>query len=216
MNKVAVFTIVFSILVFGLSSYSYSGKSMNDSSLSESVHKLIKTRIDSDKDSWWIRNLASSYPWLPEEYKLIWVLDTKSSKTLLISISPNSKTPTVLELGNNMAPISELLRIRYPSFPNKSIDQLFLVELLKDFLVDPRVYVGSKEFWKEQKPVIDSWLYGSINSASTFKKYCKDPHFRFSRNEWEVSFNVFNMQGGVTSLFVSGNIKPFTIDKVRI
>ena len=180
----------------------------------------VRTKISSEfigaENAWWVRDITSSYPWL-KDARLIWILDDGSSKTVVIHIAQAGET-VILSRKEGFDKIYSLLESHFGKFPLDDQERHEMLDLIKDWAVEPGAYIGSARFLAENEPFLEQWLSGKIKDTAVFKKYCVEPKFSVDdqKNSWVSSFYVFKPNGGIDSVVVQGHIKPFKIDSVGV
>jgi hypothetical protein len=181
-----------------------------------SVRVNIGEGFKGPESKWWVRDITSSYSWL-ENSKILLVLDSESEQSSVVYLDDFGKA-VVLNKKGGFGQIRNLLAHHFVEALNDSKEFKLMLDVLKDWVIDPRSYVGSEDFFARQEPVLDSWLLGEVKDSSVFKMYCVEPDYSYdeTNGDWSVSFYVFNPEGGVNLVRVSGRDRPFRIDGISV
>ena len=105
-------------------------------------------------------------------------------------------------------------------FNNNSKIESFLC-LLVELNGNPRWFVGTKEFLKQQeKYFLSEWMLGTETNKDVFRQLCFDPTFVLDDDRWEIEFNVFTTAGSVEQWRVFGEFNSQRninqIDRIKI
>ena len=208
--------------IFCFSTLCFSGEgdeslsAFNISDLPVQVRAKIGEEFKSPEDRWWVRDITSGYPWLVNA-RILWLLDSGSNNSVVIYLGQSGKA-VILNQENGFDKIYSLLETHFSDILHDDVKRIAMLNVVKDWVIEPRGHIGSTEFWMKEKPVLDSWLLGDNKESAVFKKYCADPNFFFDQmnDSWTISYFVFNPEGGVNLVKVFGTDKPFRINKISV
>lgn len=168
------------------------------------------------ESEWLVRDITSRYPWLTSS-KILLVLDSRSVRSSVVYLNDHGKA-VVLNKEEGFSQIRSLLESHFIGVLHDGKKFNIMLDVLKDWVINPRGYIGSGDFFARQEPVLGSWLVGEVKEPSVFKMYCVEPDYSYdaANGDWGVSFYVFNTEGGVNLIRVVGHEKPFRIDKISV
>lgn len=181
--------------------------------LSEDLARAISGYFKSPEREWWIRDLSHSYKWFEVE-QLFWIIDGDTNESLLLYKEPGSKWQRLNHEKTGLPVISKILRDKSSRTPSPKNSTEPFAKLMMEWIQEPRGYVCSPSFLKEQSPVIGSFLVKGSAGLEDLKSVCVSPTYSESDGRWNVQFNVLDVDGSIQRWIVGGKFSGFEIDKV--
>jgi hypothetical protein len=149
--------------------------------------------------------IEDSFAWL-KVGEIIWAR-TEDFKAAVYWVRQGA-SPKRLNGPDGLQNVSALLTSQPGPLPG-CVSTIQLAEAVRKLTVEPRGFVGNRDFLARASQDMESWLIdGAAKDRELFKQHCRDPRLSpGSGDEWILEFYYFNPEGGVESWRVSGDKK---------
>lgn len=147
--------------------------------------------------------IESQFPWI-KSGEVIWSRTQSFEAAIFWGVK--GQDPVLLNGKDGLASISELIISQAGKLP-QSISPVDLAGAVRKLTVEPRGFVGCRQFYDKQLPYLTNWLQKDTTSErDIFLKHAADPVLSNSQEEktWKLKFFYFNPDGGVEEWDVSG------------
>lgn len=154
----------------------------------------------------YIEDVTEYYSWA-RSHTVMTAIDSER-RSLLATFNPDGDPLLFHNLAGiaaNLESLNRLLQTEQIKLPT-GIPAEQLAEALRNFLVNIGGFVGSQDFWEQQKDSMDIWTSRMPHGGKElFKNHCQNPSIHRHDDEWRLEFSYFNNQGGVERWRVSGD-----------
>ncbi|HEX2091078.1 MAG TPA: hypothetical protein VHG28_01705 [Longimicrobiaceae bacterium] len=171
------------------------------------LRRTVEDHLDPDTEEWWIRDLASSYPWA-DAGGIYWIVDVDGRSALVVEDREGRFRR--LDGSPGLPALSEFVARGREAAP-ESFTPRGLAELLAQWHLDPRVQLLDSEFFRVQEPVLDSWIVDGGPGVEVLRSLGAEPRLVRKDGSWVLTCHVVNPQGGVEKCVVRGTFEPFAV-----
>jgi hypothetical protein len=155
-----------------------------------------------------VRDVTRLYSWVSTG-KVFRVLDRAQRRHItaaLIGQKPQRLTGDIVATSEF---VSSQFRGRVPGADQRAD----VARFVKDVMVGPYQMIATEDFCARQRRVIDSWLKGRETNPAAFMSVCSGVRGDEGGGKWTVRFNLFNTAGGVDAVVVTGEVRPFSVER---
>jgi len=181
--------------------------------LPDSMRSAAISRLNTDTDHWWLRDVTNSYGKLDVEL-LYWIIDNKDN-SIMVALD-RTRNAIVLTGPGGLGLASDLLGKAYGGEPWKTLGVSQFAKTIMAWYSDPRSHVTTPAFFDKRKPFLQGWLAGREKSADVLQQVCREPIFSLNAGRWTLDFNAINRRGGIERWLVRGESGSFKISDVNV
>jgi hypothetical protein len=148
--------------------------------------------------------IRSAFPWL-KSGEIIWARNV-DFQSVLFWVAAGAE-PVRLNGPDGLKALSGLLHTHVGPLPT-GLPAAQLAAAFRQLTIEPRGFVGSREFLQRQEPYLKAWLKSdSPAERRRFRELAPDPLLETSESDetWSLTFNYFNPEGGVEHWKVKGD-----------
>jgi len=180
----------------------------------EALIRAVGSRLDSEVEHWWVRDLTDSYHWL-RGARIYWVIGSEFGSAVASSDAPDRFV--CLSCPGGLSAVSRQIAENLGSAPWSVLGVDGFARLIVEWTEDPRVRVADLAFLTSQSAVMETWLLGREKSEAVFAGACVDPTLsQTSEGRFELRFNAIDHAGAVKRLIVGLRQNPFEIEKIDV
>lgn len=156
---------------------------------------------------------APAYPWLTVG-RLYWTTDPLGPDLLVADLG-GGRPP--VRLTGDIAALKGFIAMQFNGRLPGVGALSDIAQLVKDAIFGKRGRIATPDFFDAQQLRLDDWFLGHDNSdRAEFARLCSGIRAALNKNAWTLQFNVFNEQGGVDVVRVSGTASPLTLQFITI
>ena len=155
-------------------------------------------------------NITDGFSWV-NSGRIGWVRAANSGSVVLLL---DDRGVQRLNAPDDHSALAALL-VRDAGYLPTRLSPTELAEAIRRLGVDPRGFVGSPQFWEQQKAYVRLWCGGDdADLAAKFKAGCAAPELTSDQGgTWQLKFLYFNANGGVEQWLVNGDRERFNAIK---